>query len=157
MDLLQFVMTPARRKKAAAYQEEQRELQGHRVNKHPAVSRFLFGVNGERQALELLAANPQPHLYEQLAESLSLQAKFARAERFSQDATRKAEYHLRALAMRRVGRKGCNCPDFTIQPSRIDAKGERVENVVQFDEIWDGEKLIKLSRCRLCKKVSARV
>lgn len=167
MRFLELLKDPVRREKAAQEQEERREKNSHVTNRTPAQANFLFGMAIERQAqsqLDAYVSQGEPSgsqrfvdLRDRFAEAFALQAGFAMAAEVTGNEERRAEYLAKAEAIKRAGEKLCECPDITVRPSKVDAKGLREPTRHLLDEVYDGERVYSFFKCRGCGAINAEL
>lgn len=161
--LLEILNSPERREGARRLREEGRERYGARLAHTPAQANFLFGLGREQQVLDQLNAVPdlteerRNELYNQLAEALALQGRFDEAMELATDERYKVEYQRKAEALNQIGVKACECPSEIRVPSPDNAKGKAVPVDRRVETVFDGEKVVALVRCDLCKGVSAEL
>lgn len=167
MDIIDFIKDPERLAASKKFQDEEREKRGYLVNHDPARAKYMFGVNRERMVMDQFKAiesePPSDELFarrltllNQLAEGLALQCKYEDAAQVAVDADMQAKYAQRAAAIRSLGVKRCLCPPVIVRPSRTDAKGEQVQTERTIDVMFNGEKVITISRCENCGLISAK-
>src|SRR6185369_16868987 len=103
MSMLETLLDPQRRKKAAEDQARLREIKGSRVARDAAQHNRLYGFAREHLALQQLDrlgdGNADQTLYEQLAEGLALQGHFEEAAAVAPEGARKEAYQAKATAV----------------------------------------------------------
>lgn len=162
--MLELLLTPERREKAAETQILRREQMGHRLLMDPARIKFAWGVQRELhathqlQALQSSGANPEQEgqFREQLAEGKAAQGQFAEAASLSQDADRGAEYQARADALRHPGRR-CTCPDTILQRQAGSAKGRATPTQNPVEVVWTGSGNLTFLLCSQCSILSLHI
>lgn len=156
--MLDILLNPERRQKAAEDQAKARDKFGHRIITDPARSRYFVGQAREQSilaALEGVTDNDQrAHWLNQLAEAYAMQGRFTEAAEIVQRPEHKAEYEAKAKAVLNMGRK-CDCPDTIHFPLPNDAKGRIEPSQSEVIRIFDGIKTIIFRRCAYCKMISA--
>lgn len=160
MDMLDVLLDPSRRAKAAEEQESLREKHGRRVVTDPALATFFWGVGIERTVLEQLQSDDfseeGARLLKQLADAYAAQARFDEAAALVQDDTaRQARYLAYAAAIHNIGTRQCNCPATITYPNPHDAKGHVIDSLRDVLRASDGEHVFALFQCRHCDAVSA--
>lgn len=164
MTMLTTLLAPESREKAAAGQVRLRERSGARVAEHPAHVKYYFGLSLEEKTLARLqivgnVESPDKQqvdlLLNRIAEAYACQARYEEAAAATQSADHQTEYKKKAQAVGAIGSRQCDCPLVSIVPSKKDAKGERLENLQKIEEVFNGDRIISLSRCRLCGSYSA--
>lgn len=161
MGLLEVIDTPERREQSRRQQEKLREKFGARLAQRTAESNYLYGLAREQQALDQLRAvagdaEKEARLFDQLAEGLALQARFAEAADLAQSPGYKAEYRAKAEALTQIG-VNCQCPRSVVTPSPVDAKGVTTPAQQALDRVYDGRAEIAFYKCLLCKTISAQI
>lgn len=156
MDMLQQLLDPERRAKAAKDQAELKQVMGHRVARRPGQANYLFGVARERMALNQLTVvgnlddESRDALLSQLAEGLALQAKFEAAAQVAPEGDHKQEYFAKAEAIARVNEQQCACP--VLQDA---GDGGKEATQLSSEKAWNGKLTISFTRCKICKAISA--
>lgn len=163
--MLDTLLEPERRAEAHRAQAALRERMGDRVNRHPAQIQYLFGCAGEQQAmvnLERLYQAGEPDaatlslLLTRLAGAYALQARFEEAANIEERAADKAAHQARAQAVATIGVRQCGCPPAVNRPWPGDAKGKNFPTQTVCEEVFDGKRIIDLTRCSVCRTISAR-
>lgn len=164
--MLELLLNPQRRAEAVEEQAALREKLGHKIDRHPAQIKFLHGLERERIMMPAIedvysgvntAPDILPILLDRLAEGYALQGKFREAANIAQSAERQAEYESKAKAVEAIGVKQCPCPPAANRRKPGDAKGENYPTSTPIEEIFDGRRFITLTRCSICKTISARL
>lgn len=158
MSMLETLLDPERRRKAKEDQDELREKHGGRVVKDdPAIATFYWGQQREQSALAMLD-HDSTHgwVLKQLAEGLAAQARYAEAADVTSDPALKTGYEQRAAALDAAGTRICDCPSIQLLPDPNDAKGRAFDNPRDIERVFDGERIITITRCSFCKTISAR-
>jgi hypothetical protein len=157
MSLIETLLDPVRRAKAAEHQVKLAEVMGHRVARRPGQANYLYGVARVAAALELLATeDPVPgserctQLLDQLAEGLALQSQFELAISLAPDGPRKDQYQLKAIAVSHVGEQQCQCP-----VTRTTEAGPEESTQLTAEKTWNGKVTIVFTRCLICNALSA--
>ena len=148
--MLEALLDPERRKKAAEDQARLKQLMGHRVARHPAQANHLYGVARERLALEQIdrLANDADQtlvapLYEQLAEGLALQGNLEAAAEIAPEGPRKENYAAKVKAIAHIGESLCVCAG-KVDGAQLPA-----------GRVWTGKVTIQFTRCQWCGAISA--
>ncbi len=158
MSMLDTLLDPQRRKKAAEDQEKLKATMGHRVARLPAQRNYLYGVARERMALDQLGSfselpdSTDDHFLQlraQLAEGLALQGLFDAAAEIAPEGPAQKEYEERAKAVMRVGEQGCD------HPLTREHDGVEEQTQLPVQKIWNGKVEILFTRCLICSAVSA--
>jgi hypothetical protein len=167
MTLFEQLFTPERRAENERKQAALREKYGHKLEQNPAQANYVYGLAREQMVLDQLEAiregtleaddERQQQLYTQLAEGLALQGRFEEAAAITFSAPHKEEYRRKAQALSAAGVPACTCPREVTEASPTDAKGTTRPAQVQFEEVWDGERMVAFVRCLLCGGVGAEV
>lgn len=157
--MYEALMSPARREKAAQDQAELRKTLGHRVVSDPLIAKYLNGQAREEVALRSLdskALTPvqRDHLLNQLAWALSAQGKFLEAAEVCPEERVAVGFAARAAAVQRIGQT-CDCPERVHYPVQGNAKGFNPLARSEIERVWNGEQVIVLYRCVLCRGISA--
>lgn len=158
MSMLETLLEPERRAKAAEDQVKLREKHGGRVVPNdPAIAAFYWGQRRERSALDALAEDRlQEWVLSQLAEGLAAQACYVEAAEVAANPKLKSRYQERARALKMLGVRQCRCPSIQLLPDPEDAKGRSLSNPRDIERVYDGERIIVITRCSFCKAISAR-
>lgn len=147
MSMLETLLDPQRRKKAAEDQDRLREVMGPRLARNAAQHNFLYGFARERLALEQLErlgdGHADPKLYEQLAEGLALQGNFEAAAAIAPEGERKKFYQEKVEAVARVNEDRCVC------------LGKVSGAQIAAGKVFTGKVTIQFTRCQWCGAVSA--
>ena len=138
--MLDTLLDPVRRAKAAEDQEKLRAVMGRRVNKDPIAAKFLFGQAREHMALDQLARSQTDVLLAQLADGLFLQGKFDGAVEMAPEGDRKEEYKLQAKAVAHVNEPQCEHP---------------TDRQHTTEKIFNGKTTISFTKCLDCSAISA--
>lgn len=157
--MLDVLLDPDRRRKAAVDQSKLREKHGHRVPNDPALIHYLWGCAREKAALALIQPDDfqtdQSLALNQLAEAYAAQARFAEAAATTRSAAHKADYLQKANAVANIDQRLCGCADSFNHRVPDDAKGFNVPSQKPIERVHDGEDLIVLSRCLHCQTITA--
>lgn len=153
MSMLETLLDPQRRHKAAEVQVRLKEVMGHRVARDAAQRNYLYGFAREQMALEQLErlgnANADQSLYEQLAEGLALQGNFEAAAAIAPEGPRKDAYKAKANAVANVGEQQCGCP------ASHQVNGQEQSTQLAASKVFTGKVSIQFTRCLECGAVSA--
>lgn len=152
-ELVAALLSEERLGEAARVQAERRAKMEHVTSRTPAESAYLFGLARAEHALSLLDA--QGDAASVLAEAYALQGSFGEAAAVEPDAEKRAGYAARARAIERAGSFICECPPESWRPKRGDAKGETYRTRHPVEEVFDGERAYRISKCLKCGAVSA--
>jgi hypothetical protein len=125
----------------------------HVTTRTPAQANYLFGL--ARADLALARWGEDPSALSLLAEGYALQGRFSEAADLEPDVEKAGEYTARAVAIAHAGSFQCECPPVTVKPSRRDAKGERSPTRHAIEEVFDGERTFRISKCLACGALSA--
>ncbi len=159
MELLDVLLEPERRAKAAKEQEQLREKNQHRIVTDPALVTFYWGQNLERTALNQIESNDfsdrGQQALGQLSDALAAQARFSEAADLTQSDAQKKDYHAKALALEHVGERQCQCAPEKVYPKPGDAKGHRIESLRDIQRVSDGQRVYRLRSCLHCGAISA--
>lgn len=160
MSMLQTLLDPERRKKAAEDQAKLRATMGQHVARNPAQANYLYGLARERMALDQLGALSDftdlsdthvEHLRAQLAEGLAFQGQFDKALGIASDTDkRRATYAAKQAAIERVGEIICGHP---LTRRNADDLEESLHVLIQ--KVWNGKVEIVFTRCLECNTISA--
>jgi hypothetical protein len=150
--MLEALLDPTRRAKAAADQEKRRETMGHLVSRDPAVSNYNYGLARERFALSLPEGPARDAI---LVEAYALQGRYADAAKLADDRSH-WQYGARMCALNGLNQRQCSCPDRTIETQAGNAKGQYVPTLTKIEKVFvRGEAVVTFYRCRLCGYISA--
>lgn len=157
--MYEALIDPARRAKAAQDQSELRKTLGHRVVSDPLIAKYLNGQAREEVALRALdskALTPEQrdHLFNQLAWALSAQGKFLEAAEVCPEEQVAAGFAARAAAVQHIGQT-CDCMERAHYAVEGNAKGFNPLARTKIEKVWNGEQVIVLYRCVLCRGISA--
>lgn len=157
--MLDVLLDPVRRQKAADDQIKLREKHGHRVPNDPALVHYFWGCAREDQALASLQPDDfqadQSFFLNQLAEGYAAQCRFAEAAAATKSDAHRTDYLEKAKAVEGLGSIRCDCPPTLNHRLPNDAKGLNVSSQKPVERLHDGEKLIVLNRCLHCGTISA--
>lgn len=156
--MLDILLNPERRQKAAEDQAKARTKFGHRIITDPAQSRYFVGQAREQSilaALEGVTDNDQKaHWLNQLAEAYAMQGRFTEAADVVQSPAHKADFEAKAEAVSNMGKR-CDCSDTIHFPLRNDAKGRIEPSQSEIKRVWNGKELTIFRRCAYCQTISA--
>lgn len=176
MTMLDTLLEPARRQKAAEDQAKLAAVMGSRIARMPAQAKYFYGVARERIALDQIGqsanAEAQPELFLLLAEGLALQGQFQTAADIAPEGDHKKEYQAKATAVEHINEQ--QCPDPLSRPMDLDARAglsaealrehpEAAAGVAArqeatqllMEKIFNGKVVITFTRCLVCKAISA--
>ena len=139
MGLLEILLDPDRRAKAADEQAKLKQSIGTRLARSIPHANYVFGVARETLALERLQAGENDAAYDQLGEGLALQARFTEATEAVRDIQRRELYAAKAAAIERIGELSCT------------HTGEHLPS----QRVWNGKQMIAFTRCVQCGALAA--
>lgn len=157
--MLDVLLAPESRQKAAEEQEQLRELHGARVVTDAARVTFYWGKQLENSVLQQLQPDDfsenGKHLLTRLSDAYAAQARFDEAAEFAASDEQKETYRKYAVAIAHAGERQCNCPSVIKYPLKDNAKGVQLESLGDVLRVSDGERVFTLRRCRHCGAISA--
>lgn len=164
MSMLETLLKPERRQKAAEDQEALRQVMGHRVPRQPEQANYLYGVARERMALDQLEhldlneeSEKVENLLNQLAEGRALQADFEGATELAPEGEHKEQYRAKAKAVANINQQQCGHPLLRLTGYANGKPNKPVGESTQLksETAWNGKLTITFTRCLLCGSISA--